>query len=107
MSTLIGMPATSVVLAAPVDPRRWPFAAAVLSGDESVASYADEAARSCALGLDAFGSYDLRITAGTVQRRLTPASVHVPTLIGGASPFASEWGQDPAKCWPNVASRCD
>ncbi|HEY3494784.1 MAG TPA: hypothetical protein VGK73_08870 [Polyangiaceae bacterium] len=88
MSTLIGMPATSVVLAAPVDPRRWPFAAAVISGDQDALRYADEAekvAETTALlgdiGPGVFSaSWELKQIAAAVRRVLMPTRAPIPAL---------------------------
>lgn len=88
MSTLIGMPAVSTVLPSPVDPRRWPFAAAVLSGDHQALIYAEEAekvAETTALlgdvGPGVFsGSWELDQIAAAVRRVLMPPCAIVPTV---------------------------
>jgi hypothetical protein len=88
MSTLIGMPATSAILPSPVDPRRWPFAAAVLSGDHQALRYVDEAeqvAETTALlgdvGPGVFsGSWELKQIAAAVRRVLMPTRAPIPAL---------------------------
>jgi hypothetical protein len=88
MSTLIGMSATSAILPSPVDPRRWPFAAAVLSGDHQALRYVDEAeqvAETTALlgdvGPGVFsGAWELKQIAAAVRRVLLPTRAPLPTV---------------------------
>jgi len=105
VSTLIGMPAV-----AKLDLRRFPFAAAVLSGDDVVVRLGESAIKhlelDAAIGVPfgpSFSRSELKGIAAQIRRELRPPAA----TIRGVSAFASEWGKDPAKRWPNVSSRFD